>query len=40
MDEAEITALLVIAAAGLLSGLLPALSSYRRTPTHDLGVTE
>ena len=40
LDHAEITALLVIAAAGLLSGLVPALSSYRRTPAHDLGITE
>jgi putative ABC transport system permease protein len=40
LDHAEITALLVIAAAGLLSGIVPALSSYRRTPSHDLGITE
>jgi len=39
-DRAEITALLVIAAAGCLSGILPALGGYRRTPTQDLGVTE
>jgi putative ABC transport system permease protein len=40
IDQAEIIALLVIAAAGLLSGIVPALTSYRRTPAHDLGVTE
>lgn len=39
-DQAELTALLVIAAAGCLSGILPALGSYRRTPIRDLGVTE
>jgi putative ABC transport system permease protein len=39
-DQAEAIALLAVTAAGCLSGLVPALSCYRRTPTQDLGVTE
>lgn len=40
IDGAEAAALAVVAAAGLLSGIVPALSGYRRTPSHDLGLTE
>ncbi len=40
IDSIELNALLVVTATGLLSGLLPAVSGYRRTPAHDLGVTE
>jgi putative ABC transport system permease protein len=40
VDSAEFFAICLIAVAGVLAGLLPAWSSYRRTPLHDLGVTE
>ena len=34
------TITLPLAAPGILAGLVPAVSCYRRTPAHDLGVTE
>ena len=40
IDEYEIKALAFVALCGLAAGLVPAVSCYRRTPVHDLGVTE
>lgn len=40
VDEWELEALGLVALCGVLAGLVPAVSCYRRTPAHDLGVTE
>lgn len=40
VDALELEALGVVALCALFAGLVPAFSCYRRTPAHDLGVTE
>lgn len=40
IDAVELKALGVVALCGLAAGLVPAIACYRRTPAHDLGVTE
>ena len=38
-EQTEILALLTVFAAGAAAGIVPAITSYRRTPTQDLEVT-
>jgi putative ABC transport system permease protein len=40
IDKLEGEALGLVALCAILAGLVPAISCYRRTPAHDLGVTE
>lgn len=40
IDDWELEAFGLVALCGILAGLVPAISCYRRTPAHDLGVTE
>jgi putative ABC transport system permease protein len=40
VDALELEALALVALCALFAGLVPAFSCYRRTPAHDLGVTE
>lgn len=40
IDVLEFKALALVALCGVASGVVPAVACYRRTPAHDLGVTE
>ena len=40
VDEIELQALGLVVVCGIAAGLVPAVFCYRRTPVHDLGVTE
>lgn len=40
VDTLESQGLALVLICGMFAGLVPAISCYRRTPVHDLGVTE
>lgn len=40
IDAVEVKAVGLVMICGIAAGLVPAIACYRRTPAHDLGVTE